>query len=170
MLHYPRISELSTQLQDGSDAPSVQGPTADPHIPRHPDLPRPGLEHASRSGAAAEGPGLGAPPSRFRPRSPPRRPGPGKGRCVPAAYLGGRHHRDLLEVVVRHAGSGAHEERARRVATTLPPSDASVASFPACFPLLLPKSWGALWIAQRPRAAWRPASRGLWGVRLQGAG
>lgn len=32
--------------------------------------------------------------------------------CHP--YLGRRHHRNFLEVVVRHAGGGAHEETWRR--------------------------------------------------------
>lgn len=87
------------------------------------------------------------------------------GRALGAAYLGGRHHRDLFEVVVRHAcdqprgmaartSAGVGRGEGQRVGGTSAEVDGTSASFASLpgAPYVPPPPPG-FGVAQRPRPA-----------------
>lgn len=87
--------------------------------------------------------------------------------CQVNKVLGGRHHRNFLEVVMRHAGclmhagTGHSRNFRRREQEGLPPSGACCTSLPGAQPNVSCVLYGAFGVAQRTRPAWRSAAESV---------
>lgn len=164
----PRTSRWGTPDPEGEDQDSEEGardPKEEPRAPREEPPTRgrplrvPGapLSQAAlvRRLCAVRAVGAGGDPV-----PPRRRPGPPR---PSAAYLGGRHHSDLLEVVVRHAGC----QPRGTAGAGLPPgsrTSAGCASLPGA-PASSGAASGCHGAPSRPEVpgGWRGVEGGGWG-------